>query len=72
MKETHTITDLADLKLLSDPLKLSILQSFAEDAKTTRQVAGELNENITNGRTATRRSRGIVTMSTWRGSSFRS
>ena len=47
MKDTHKITDLADLKLLSDPLKLSLLQAFAEGPRTTRQVAGDLGENIT-------------------------
>ena len=47
MKETHTIDDLGKLRLLADPLKLGILQAFAEGAKTTRQVASELDENIT-------------------------
>ena len=47
MKDTHEITDLAHLKLLSDPLKLSLLQAFAEEPRTTRQVADGLGENIT-------------------------
>lgn len=47
MKDTHKISDLSDLKLLSDPLKLSLLQAFAEGPRTTRQVADDLGENIT-------------------------
>lgn len=47
MKETFKITNLEQVKLLSDPLKLQLLQSFAEDAKTTKQVAAELGESVT-------------------------
>lgn len=47
MKDTHKISDLAHLKLLSDPLKLSLLQAFAEGPRTTRQVADDLGEKIT-------------------------
>lgn len=47
MKETFTINDLEQLRLLSDPLKLQLLQAFAESAKTTKQVAEELGESIT-------------------------
>lgn len=47
MKDSHKITDLAHLKLLSDPLKLSLLQVFADGPGTTRQAADELGENIT-------------------------
>lgn len=44
---THIIKDLKHIKLLSDPLKLQLLQAFAESDKTTRQVASELGENVT-------------------------
>ena len=47
MKDTHRISDLSDLKLLSDPLKLSLLQAFAEGPRTTRQVADDLGEKVT-------------------------
>ncbi|MBT8065677.1 MAG: helix-turn-helix domain-containing protein [Gammaproteobacteria bacterium] len=47
MKEVFKIRDLEQVRLLSDPLKLRILQAFAEGAKTTKQVAGELDESIT-------------------------
>lgn len=47
MKETFKISDLEQVRLLSDPLKLKLLQAFAESAKTTKQVAAELGENIT-------------------------
>ncbi|MBU2676381.1 MAG: hypothetical protein KJP16_04805 [Gammaproteobacteria bacterium] len=46
-KEVFKIRDLEQVRLLSDPLKLQLLQSFAEGAKTTKQVAGELGESIT-------------------------
>ena len=47
MKETHRISDLDQVRLLSDPLKLRLLQSFAESARTTKQVAAELGESVT-------------------------
>ena len=47
MKETHKIKDLDQVRLLSDPLKLRLLQAFAASAKTTKQVAAELGESIT-------------------------
>lgn len=47
MKETYTIKDLEQIRLLSDPLKLQLLQAFAEGAKTTKQAAAELGESIT-------------------------
>lgn len=47
VKEVFKIKDLEQVRLLSDPLKLQILQAFAEGAKTTKQVAGELGESIT-------------------------
>ena len=47
MKKTITISDLEQVRLLSDPLKLQLLQAFAEGEKTTKQVAAALDENIT-------------------------
>jgi len=47
VKEVFKIKDLEQVRLLSDPLKLQLLQAFAEGAKTTKQVAGELGESIT-------------------------
>ena len=47
MKETHKINDLEQVRLLSDPLKLRLVQAFAESAKTTKQVATELGESVT-------------------------
>jgi predicted ArsR family transcriptional regulator len=47
MQETYKIKDLEQVRLLSDPLKLKLLQAFAESAKTTMQVAAELGERVT-------------------------
>ncbi len=47
MKDIHRIKDLDQVRLLSDPLKLRLLQAFAESAKTTKQVAAELGESVT-------------------------
>lgn len=47
MKDTYKISDLEQVKLLADPLKLRLLQAFAESAKTTKQAAVELDENVT-------------------------
>jgi predicted ArsR family transcriptional regulator len=47
VKDVHKISDLEQVRLLSDPLKLQLLQAFAESAKTTKQVAGELGESVT-------------------------
>ena len=47
MKEVFKIKDLEQVRLLSDPLKLQILQAFAEGPKTTKHVAAELDESIT-------------------------
>lgn len=47
MEKVFKIKELAHLKLLSDPLKLQLVKSFAEKAKTTKQVADELGQNIT-------------------------
>lgn len=47
MKDTYKIRDLEQVRLLSDPLKLQLLQAFAESAKTTKEVAAELGESVT-------------------------
>jgi len=47
MQETYKIQDLDQVRLLSDPFKLQLIQSFAEAAKTTKQVAEELGESVT-------------------------
>jgi len=47
MQEVYKIKDLEQIRLLSDPLKLQLLQAFAEDPKTTKQVATQLGESIT-------------------------
>ncbi len=47
MKETHKIKDLEQIRLLSDPLKLRLLQEFAQAPKTTKEVAGDLGESVT-------------------------
>jgi predicted ArsR family transcriptional regulator len=47
VKEIHKISELQQVRLLSDPLKLRLLQAFAENAGTTKQVAAELGESVT-------------------------
>lgn len=47
MEDTYKIKDLDQIRLLSDPLKLQLLQAFAEGEKTTKQVAIDLGESIT-------------------------
>ena len=47
MHDTYKIRDLTQVRLLSDPLKLRILQAFAERARTTTEVAAALDENVT-------------------------
>lgn len=47
MQEIYKIQDLEQIRLLSDPFKLSLIQAFAVAPKTTKQVAGELNESVT-------------------------
>lgn len=47
MKEIYKIRELDQIRLLSDPLKLQLLQAFAESPKSTKQVAAELGESIT-------------------------
>ena len=47
MKEVLKIRDLEQVRLLSDPLKLQLIQAFAQDAKTTKAVAEELGHSVT-------------------------
>jgi len=47
VKDTYKIIDLDQVRLLSDPLKLRLLQAFAESGKTTKEVAAELGESVT-------------------------
>ena len=47
MKEVYKIHDLEQVRLLSDPFKLRLIQAFAEGAKTTKQVSTELGESVT-------------------------
>jgi predicted ArsR family transcriptional regulator len=47
VKEVLKISDLQQVRLLSDPLKLRLLQAFAENAGTTKEVAAELGESVT-------------------------
>ena len=42
--ELHTITDLEQAKVLADPLRLRILESLCEEARTTKQVADKMGE----------------------------
>lgn len=43
----HVVTDLEQLKLLSDPLRLRILEPLCREARTTKQVAEILGESPT-------------------------
>ena len=47
MKDTMKIRQLEQIRLLADPLKLQLIQAFAEGEKTTKQVATELNQGVT-------------------------
>lgn len=47
MEETFKIKDLDKVRLLSDPLKLDLLQAFAEGEKTTKEAATALGESVT-------------------------
>ncbi|MBT8085692.1 MAG: helix-turn-helix domain-containing protein [Woeseia sp.] len=47
VKNVHKVRDLETVRLLADPLKLDLLRAFAEKPATTKQVAAELQENIT-------------------------
>ena len=45
--KTHVVRDLEQAKLLADPLRLKILQAFAQEPRTTKQVADLLEESPT-------------------------
>jgi DNA-binding transcriptional ArsR family regulator len=47
MLETYRVSNLDQLRLLADPLKLRIIQAFAAGPRTTGQVAESLGENLT-------------------------
>lgn len=47
MQEVFKISNLEQVRLLSDPFKLSILQAFAEGERTTKDVAKALDQPIT-------------------------
>jgi DNA-binding transcriptional ArsR family regulator len=47
MLETYRVTDLEQVRILADPLKLKIIQSLADGPKTTREIANVLGENLT-------------------------
>jgi DNA-binding transcriptional ArsR family regulator len=47
MKKTLYINNIKQVKLLSDPLKLQLLQVFAESEKTAKEAATSLGESLT-------------------------
>jgi len=47
MKDIHTLNRLEQLKALSDPLRLRVLEAFSRQPVTTKQVAALLGENAT-------------------------
>jgi predicted transcriptional regulator len=47
MKDVHEIDSLEQVRLLSDPLKLKLLQLFATEPRTTREAAKQLAEGVT-------------------------
>jgi len=47
MQEIHRVSDLEQVRLLADPLKLRLIQVFAERPRTVRDAADELGENLT-------------------------
>src|SRR6516162_7560690 len=47
MKDIHTLNRLEQLKALSDPLRLRVLETFARQPVTTKKVAALLGENAT-------------------------
>jgi DNA-binding transcriptional ArsR family regulator len=44
MKKIHTLRDLGQIKVLSDPLRLRVLEAFCQEPRTTKQVAQLLHE----------------------------
>jgi DNA-binding transcriptional ArsR family regulator len=47
VKDVLKIKDLEQIRLLSDPFKLQLMQCFAEQPMTTKQVAAALGESVT-------------------------
>jgi DNA-binding transcriptional ArsR family regulator len=47
MKSIHRLTTLKQLKALTDPLRLRVLEAFVQQQATTKQVAALLGENAT-------------------------
>jgi DNA-binding transcriptional ArsR family regulator len=47
VKDVLKIKDLEQVRLLSDPFKLQLMQCFAEEPMTTKQVAAALGESVT-------------------------
>lgn len=47
MEDIYTITDLEQVRLLADPLRLQILEHFCQEPRTTKQVAELLGEKPT-------------------------
>jgi hypothetical protein len=45
--ETYTITDLGQVRVLADPLRLKLLGAFGDRPRTTKQVAQRLGEKPT-------------------------
>ena len=43
----HTLTDLDQVKLLADPLRLRIIEVLCEGERTTKQIADEIGERPT-------------------------
>jgi len=46
-QEIYRVSDLEQVRLLADPLKLKLIQAFAERPRTVREAATELGENLT-------------------------
>lgn len=47
MSKVRKISDLETVRLLTDPLKMKLLQAFVEQPRTTREVADLLGESVT-------------------------
>lgn len=45
--EVHVITDLEQVKVIADPLRVRILEALCEETRTTKQVAERLGEKPT-------------------------
>src|SRR4051812_48351086 len=44
IKDVHLIKELAQVKALAEPIRLRLLESFCQQAKTTKQAASEIGE----------------------------